>query len=99
MKSFGGIRWKVAQVSNLLYRRFPICRRWANPNDSTFFHALPVGNRRHSRLETCATSPSILIAVFIFVATHLCSAQPIVGLQKPPAELPKDFPKLSPLLT
>src|SRR6266852_4338777 len=46
---------RVAQVSNLLFRRFPIgrpseCCRAPSPVHSD---GLPIGNRRNSRLETC----------------------------------------------
>jgi hypothetical protein len=42
----------VAQVSNLLYRRFPTCQ-------SVEVARLPIGNRRYSRLEVCATLAAI----------------------------------------
>src|SRR6266566_2670211 len=69
-------RWHVAQVSNLLDRSasslqtlIGICRA----------HALPIGNRRSSRLETCATTLSValwrLVVCFCLgVAPHFCKA-------------------------
>jgi hypothetical protein len=45
----------VAQISNLLYRRFPIGRAWAESSALERSGGLRVGNPRYSRLETCAT--------------------------------------------
>jgi ABC-type Fe3+ transport system permease subunit/DNA-binding beta-propeller fold protein YncE len=50
----------VAQISNLLYRRFPTCSRPNFPTRVRFealatFGRLPIENRRYSRLEICAT--------------------------------------------
>ncbi|PWU21675.1 MAG: hypothetical protein C5B50_01150 [Verrucomicrobia bacterium] len=53
-----GLSWMVAQISNLLYRRFPIREPFAI--SSRFLNSLgqPAGSRRYSRLETCATPPT-----------------------------------------
>jgi hypothetical protein len=40
----------VAQISDLLYRGFPT-------RNAQRFGTLPIGNRRYSRLQTCATYP------------------------------------------
>ena len=54
----------VAQVSNLLYRRLPACRpcdlsrSYCRLETRRAFKALPIGNRRYGRLETCATTRS-----------------------------------------
>ena len=46
----------VAQVSNLPYRSASSLRTPADPDAALRGCALPIGNRRHSRLETCATA-------------------------------------------
>jgi prepilin-type N-terminal cleavage/methylation domain-containing protein len=46
----------VAQVSNLLYRRLPACRARQHSDGQETSNGQPIGNRRYSRLETCATS-------------------------------------------
>jgi len=51
----------VAQISNLLYRRIPFCERFENSARCEKSSALPIGNRRYSRLEICATSIRALI--------------------------------------
>src|SRR5215813_9650372 len=45
----------VAQVSNLLYRRFPIGRRSKTPGLLDFRSVCRLEALRYSRLETCAT--------------------------------------------
>jgi len=45
----------VAQISNLLYRGFPIRQRVEVLARSKLADAQPNGIRRHSRLEICAT--------------------------------------------
>jgi hypothetical protein len=45
----------VAQISNLLYRRFPICGTPDYPKPLQWFHALPTASRRYGRLKICAT--------------------------------------------
>ena len=45
----------VAQVSNLLYRRFPIGRTWPSPLRRVYRSARRLEALRYSRLETCAT--------------------------------------------
>ena len=60
---------KVAQVSNLLYRRIPFCY---TPQFSIALgnaNLLPIGNRRYGRLETCATR--VVSAVRPFPATRV----------------------------
>jgi len=45
----------VAQISNLLYRRFPICGALDYSEPPRWFRALPTASRRYGRLEICAT--------------------------------------------
>src|SRR5213594_2279784 len=45
----------VAQVSNLLYRRASSLRVSRSTRRNDDGNVLPIGNRRYSRLETCAT--------------------------------------------
>ena len=45
----------VAQICNLLYRRFPICGVSGIPQGRVSNHALPTPSRRYGRLKTCAT--------------------------------------------
>jgi len=45
----------VAQVSNLLYRSASSLRARQVFTETKAGDALPIGNRRYSRLETCAT--------------------------------------------
>src|SRR6266568_9007368 len=45
----------VAQVSNLLYRSASSLRMARQSRRSGHGNVLPIGNRRYSRLETCAT--------------------------------------------
>jgi general secretion pathway protein G len=47
----------VAQVSNLLYRGFPTRQPPERSHGLPPPNGLPIGNRRYSRLETCATAP------------------------------------------
>ena len=49
-------RSAVAQISNLLYRRFLTCRACGELKALLIAKPLPIGNRRYSRLEICATS-------------------------------------------
>src|SRR6185436_13024340 len=53
---------EVAQVSNLLYRRLPACRPSDLIQDLRACNALPIGNRRYGRLESCATRPARALA-------------------------------------
>jgi hypothetical protein len=46
---------KVAQIFNLPYRRIPFCRRSEFAAQIEMLDALPIENRRYSRLEICAT--------------------------------------------
>ena len=46
---------RVAQVSNLPYRGFPIRRPPLHPKCPDSSHGLPTGSRRYGRLEVCAT--------------------------------------------
>ncbi len=45
----------VAQVSNLPYRSASSLRIPDRPGATVVGNVLPIGNRRYSRLETCAT--------------------------------------------
>src|SRR5690349_15531073 len=45
----------VAQICNLLYRRFVICQALPSSNDSPSAEAQPTTSRRYSRLQICAT--------------------------------------------
>ena len=47
----------VAQIFNLLYRRFATCRA------PQAFDALPISNRRYSRLQICATSQGLALTL------------------------------------
>ncbi len=49
-------RWAVAQISNLLYRRFAIGGATANLNASDDAAALQDATLRNGRLQICATS-------------------------------------------
>ena len=46
----------VAQISNLLYRRFPIGKRWDNRSALGSSSTRQVENLRYCRLEICATA-------------------------------------------
>jgi hypothetical protein len=45
------------QICNLPYRRIAFCGPWATTNALELSDALPITNRRYSRLQICATSP------------------------------------------
>ena len=49
-------RLRVAQISNLLYRRIPFRESRAGSQPQQLASAMPIGNRRYGRLEICATS-------------------------------------------
>ena len=68
----------VAQIANLLFRRFPTCGRRAIPKALEVFDNLPIGNRRNSRLETCATMRSL--SLFVLFVTWLTA----ISAEKPP---------------
>jgi hypothetical protein len=55
-------RWRetvnVAPTSSLLYRSASSLRPSKRWNALDPVHRLPIGNRRHSRLEACATPPA-----------------------------------------
>jgi len=46
----------AAQISNLLYRRIAFCGAWDGLKCELRPVALPITNRRYSRLQICATS-------------------------------------------
>src|SRR5258708_2307048 len=48
-------RDEVAQISNLLYRRFPTCRALPFNAGMVTYNDVPIGIRRYGRLEICAT--------------------------------------------
>ena len=54
----------VAQVSNLLYRRFLIGRALVATGASELSHSSQVGNLRYSRLPVCATPEALLLTSF-----------------------------------
>src|ERR1035437_8670969 len=56
-------RMPVAQVSNLLYRRFPIGRALSSLGVRELPDAPQVGNLRYSRLEICATSKKSVLRI------------------------------------
>jgi hypothetical protein len=58
MCSRGGV--KVAQIFNLLYRRIAFCTALGFPIGSLNLAALPIANRRYSRLQICATGASAM---------------------------------------
>jgi hypothetical protein len=61
--------YHVAQISNLLYRRIPFCRAQGGSQRQQVIWGLPIGNRRYSRLEICATSSvDLLVAPWAMVA-------------------------------
>ena len=64
----------VAQVSNLLYRRLPACRRRLVPSPLEGSDSLPIGNRRNSRLETCATGAVSICALIALSLTSQLQA-------------------------
>ncbi len=45
----------VAQIFNLPYRRFPICRPSESSGRLGQSNALPTASRRYSRLKICVT--------------------------------------------
>jgi hypothetical protein len=45
----------VAQICNLLYRRFSICGVSGTPGRQDSHNALPTTSRPYGRLKTCAT--------------------------------------------
>src|SRR5437016_14642257 len=52
---FGDWAGFVAQTASLLFRRMPSCRTAPWPESVNSANALPIGNRRHSRLTICVT--------------------------------------------
>src|SRR5438128_725148 len=58
----------VAQVSNLLYRRFPIGRALPSPLRWVDRGVRRLEALRYSRLETCATTLSTALAITFIVA-------------------------------
>jgi len=58
---------EVAQIANLLYRRLPTCRACYVLHGFGRDNDLPIGNRRYSRLETCATRADAHVGVFAAV--------------------------------
>src|ERR1051325_8197526 len=68
----------VAQIFNLLYRRFSFCGSLENFQRPPAKTALPIANRRYSRLKTCATVALLLAAASL--RAHLVAAahQPAV---------------------
>jgi hypothetical protein len=51
----GGEAAVVAQIFNLPYRRIAFCAAFTTVNDPFCTEALPIENRRYSRLPICAT--------------------------------------------
>src|SRR6266403_2101611 len=51
-----GPRAEVTQISNLPYRRAPILQLLQPTDSPRRYLRLPIGNRRYSRLEICATA-------------------------------------------
>ena len=68
----------VAQVASLLYRRLPACRRRASQAAVEVLERLPFGNRRNSRLATCATTFALLVACASFREASAAPARPNV---------------------
>jgi len=65
----------VAQVSNLLYRSASSLRMLRDTERNEYDNVAPIGNRRYSRLETCATSfRAVPFFTFAFRALFLLSA-------------------------
>src|SRR5438094_175183 len=67
----------VAQVSNLPYRSASSLRMPRSTRRNGHGKALPIGNRRYSRLETCATSLSTAAAIAgcLLAFADLCEGQ------------------------
>ena len=64
-------RSAVAQISNLLYRRFPIGKRWDNQSAFGSSSTRQVENLRYSRLEICATAQPRRKSVRQFIGSTL----------------------------
>src|SRR5207247_1077666 len=54
----------VAQSCTLLYRRIPFCRSSPNTTAPEWLDALPITNRRYSRVQLCATSPLLALNTY-----------------------------------
>jgi len=71
---------QVAQVSNLLYRRASSLRAPGNIKPVANARILPIGNRRYSRLETCATFATFAALVCL----SGCKGKPHADAPAPP---------------
>src|SRR5438093_5837 len=90
----------VAQVSNLLYRRASSLQRLQRIRALREVVSLPIGNRRYSRLETCATPLCALSAlacslrvILLWIALAFVLpllAQPTSSSSYPPVIAPPD---------
>src|SRR5438552_6039511 len=49
----------VAQIFNLLYRRFATCQALILSDHFRTLHVPPIANRRYSRMQSCATLEEI----------------------------------------
>src|SRR5262245_11442738 len=71
-----GFKWwpesAVAQFFNLLYRGFPTRKGPEACGGTRIFNALPIGNRRYSRLKICATLTASLNRTQEAQASCLC---------------------------
>src|SRR5437879_1043589 len=88
LKKFSQVIRQVAQISNLLYRRFLICKPLEIPALSKHPGALPNAIRRYSRLEICATLPPFrqvcaLTALVLFLAAPGCGKKEEGGTGTP----------------
>jgi len=98
-------RAAVAQICNLLYRRFSTCRAQENSVAPLIASGLPIANREDGRLQICATrkaSPDSLVSVVrlwtlgfricsIFAAGCLVAADVEISKLPPPTARPIDF--------
>jgi sugar phosphate isomerase/epimerase len=76
MKSHLNARAAVAQVSNLLYCRFPIGRSSGGVQPCNNSIGQRVGNPRYSRLETCATLFCLALLLWLIPASGKAAPSP-----------------------
>ena len=60
-------RGRMAQISNLLYRRIAFGKALENPKRPESAHTVRIENPRSSRLEICATGPAHFWKVVLLV--------------------------------
>jgi hypothetical protein len=72
---------QVAQIINLPYRRIAFCGASAVAMRSMGSEALPIANRRYSRVQLCATSPAVDGRLDPFVNAWLRAGCPLKRMQ------------------